>query len=342
MKKKVLLIILLSFLSVLLVLAIVAGIMLKGVLSDIKRVDGETVMTYSREELQGIVDMSDTTPVEEANTITTGKNIVNILLVGQDRREGENRQRSDAMILCTVNKESGTMTMTSFLRDLWVYIPDGDRGYNERLNVAYMIGGFPLLNDTLEYNFGIRADYNFEIDFNGFMTAIDTIGGVEVELTGAEARYLNRRGNWEVEENQGWQLQEGVNLLTGSQALAYSRIRGLDSDLVRTGRQRTVLTALLEKSKTLGLTKTYSLIAEIAPLLTTDMTDGEIMSLAMDIVPMFSEMATVSQRIPMDGQWYDKVTEGGAQVIGMTDAQKEENLKLLADIMEAEKTETAG
>lgn len=339
MRKKIILIVLLSVLSVCLILTVVAGIMIKSVLSDIKRVGDETVMTLSREEIEAEVDMSDTTPVEVAPAIKSGKDIINILLVGQDRREGEGRQRSDAMIFCTINKETNVMTMTSFLRDLWVFIPDGERGYNERLNVAYMIGGFDLLNATLEYNFGIHADYNFEIDFSGFMTAIDTIGGVEVELTRAEANYLNRRGNWEVEENQGWQLKEGVNLLTGSQALAYSRVRGIDSDFVRTGRQRTVLTALLEKSKTLGLMDTYSLISEIAPLLTTDMTDGEIMSLAMDVVPSLSEMETVSQRIPMDGQWYDKVTSGGAQVIGMTDAQKAENMKLLENIMEAEKPE---
>ena len=334
-------IILLAVLSICLVLAVVGGIMIKSLLSDIKRVDDETVVTKSREEIEAEVDMSDTTPVEEAQTIKSGKNIINILLVGQDRRAGESRQRSDAMILCTINKETKTMTMTSFLRDLWVYIPDGERGYNERLNVPYMIGGFDLLNDTLEYNFGVRADYNFEIDFSGFMTAIDTIGGVEVELTADEAWYLNRRGNWEVEENQGWQLKKGVNLLTGSQALAYSRIRGLDSDFVRSARQRTVLTALLEKAKTLSLAETYSLISEIAPLLTTDMTDGEIMSLAMDVVPMFSEMETVSQRIPMDGQWFDKTTPGGAAVIGMTEKQKEENLKLLVTLMEVEEEENA-
>ena len=220
MRKKIILIVLLSVLSVCLILTVVAGIMIKSVLSDIKRVGDETVMTLSREEIEAEVDMSDTTPVEVAPAIKSGKDIINILLVGQDRREGEGRQRSDAMIFCTINKETNVMTMTSFLRDLWVFIPDGERGYNERLNVAYMIGGFDLLNATLEYNFGIHADYNFEIDFSGFMTAIDTIGGVEVELTRAEANYLNRRGNWEVEENQGWQLKEGVNLLTGSQALA--------------------------------------------------------------------------------------------------------------------------
>ncbi len=336
MRKKIILIVLLSFLSICLVLAVVAGIMIKGVLSDIKRVDQETVVTLSQEEIAAEVDMSDTTPIEVAPTIKSGKDIINILLVGQDRREGEGRQRSDSMILCTINQKNKTLTMTSFLRDLWVYIPTGERGYNERLNVPYMIGGFDLLNDTLEYNFGIRADYNFEIDFSGFMKAIDTIGGVEVELTADEAWYLNRRGNWEVEENQGWQLKKGVNLLTGSQALAYSRIRGLDSDFVRSGRQRTVLNALLEKAKTLSLVDTYSLISEIAPLLTTDMTDGEIMNLAMDVVPLFSEMTTVSQRIPMDGQWYDKTTAGGAAVIGMTEKQKAENLKLLTAIMEVE------
>lgn len=338
------LIVLVVIFSLLLIGALAVGIMIKSVLSDIKRVDETDAEgnvqheTYSREQLiEESIDVTNTDPVvEEADTIVTGENIINILLVGQDRREGQGRQRSDSMILCTINKEKKTMTMTSFMRDLWVYIP----GYfNERLNVPYMLNGFPTLNETLNYNFGVSADNCFEIDFDGFMSAIDVVGGVEIELTGAEARYLNRWGNWDVEANQGWQLKEGVNLLNGSQALAYSRIREIGDDFERTERQRNVLMALFEKAKTLGPLDTYDLIAEIAPLLTTNLSDGEIMKLAFEIVPLISDLEVISQRIPMDGQFQYYTTSGGAEVLRLTEAQLLENKKLLEGIMEAEETE---
>jgi anionic cell wall polymer biosynthesis LytR-Cps2A-Psr (LCP) family protein len=136
-----------------------------------------------------------TIPTEPAEVIVTGENIINIVLVGQDRREGQGRQRSDSMILCTINKEKKTITMTSFLRDIYVSIPGY---YRQRLNVAYLLGGYKTLNATLEHNFGVSADHCVEVDFSGFENIINVLGGVDVELTEAEHKYLNRRGNWDV------------------------------------------------------------------------------------------------------------------------------------------------
>ena len=236
------------------------------------------------------------------------------------------------MILLTVNTSRKVFTMTSFMRDMWVYIPDH---YNERINVPYMVGGFPLLNDTLEYNFGIRADYNVEIDFSGFMDAIDLIGGVDIELTQAEADYLNRRGNWEVEENQGWQLKAGVNHLTGSQALAYSRVRAIGDDFERTNRQRTVINAVLDKTKTLSAAQLYDLVKGVMPLITTDMTNAQIMSLSLELIPMLSDLNVVSQRIPMDNQW-SYANKSGADVIVLSEENFAANKKLLEDAMRSE------
>ena len=102
--------------------------------------------------------------------------LLNILLVGQDRREGEGRQRSDSMILCSINPDTKQISMISFLRDLYVQIPGG---YSDnRLNAAYVFGGFPLLMDTLHTNFGVSIDGCFEVDFSGFQSVIDILGGV--------------------------------------------------------------------------------------------------------------------------------------------------------------------
>lgn len=278
-------------------------------------------------------DTIETDPaIEQAETLFQGKNVVNILLVGQDKRAGQNVQRTDAMILCTLNKESKKLTMTSFIRDLWVYIPGY---YNQRINLPYQLGGAQLLKETLNYNFGVNVDYVVEIDFYAFMDAIDLIGGVELELTAKEAEYLNRRGNWDIEENCNWSLVEGVNLMTGSQALAYSRIRKIDSDFQRTNRQRKVLTALLDKATTLNITEMFGFAKVIIPNLSTDMTKSQMFGLILDIVSMLDDMELVSQRIPKNGQ-FSYANKNGASVVVMDEKQLEKNKKLLADAMAGE------
>ena len=88
--------------------------------------------------------------------------LLNILLIGQDRRPDEGRQRSDCMILCSLNPETKELSMISFLRDLYVQIP----GHSDnRLNAAYVYGGFDLIKETLEHNFGVAVDGCLEVDF---------------------------------------------------------------------------------------------------------------------------------------------------------------------------------
>ena len=327
--KRKLLVALCVILSLLLVCAVALYIWADSLLNGIGRF-GDNELTYGAEELGSFVDPADTEPIiGQAETIPTGKDVINILLVGQDRREGQPRMHSDAMILCTINKTTKTLTMTSFMRDMWVYIP---KHYNERINVPYMVGGFDLLNDTLEYNFGVSADYNVEIDFSGFMSAVDMVGGIDISLTAKEADYLNRRGNWDIEENQGWELKEGINRLTGSQALAYSRIRAIGDDFERTSRQRTVLTALIDQTKELDPSQLYGLIKGVIPMLTTDMSNPQILGLALEIMPLLSDLQIVSQRIPMDGE-YHFANKNGAEVIELSESEFEANKALLIEAM---------
>ena len=168
----------------------------------------------------------------------TGSGIVNILLVGQDRREGEETARSDSMILCTYHRKTGDLTMTSFLRDLYVPIPGHS---SNRINAAYSEGGTELLNDTLRENFDLHIDGNIEVDFSQFAQIIDLLGGVRLELREDEAREINKE--------TGSDLTAGIQTLNGEQALTYARIRKLDADgdFSRTSRQRKVMNALLSQ-----------------------------------------------------------------------------------------------
>jgi LCP family protein required for cell wall assembly len=211
------------------------------------------------------------------------------------------------MILCTIRKSDNTVIMTSFLRDSYVNIPGIRKG---KLNTAYIYGGMDLLSDTILENFGVEIDNTVEVNFNGFMEIIDTMGGVDITLTKDEANYLNSRGNWGVFNERDWHLTEGVNTLNGSQALAYSRIRSIGTDFGRTERQRTVLQALIEKVRDLNLTELNNLVNSLVGLITTDMTNAEITGYVLEFFPMLKDLKIVTQRIPQNDTYHFSVISG--------------------------------
>ena len=243
-----------------------------------------------------------------------GSHIVNILLIGQDRREGEERARSDSMILCTFNKRTKQITMTSFLRDLYVPIPG--HGSN-RINAAYTLGGMKLLDKTLRENFGIYIDGNVEVDFGHFAQIIDLLGGVDMELRQDEANFINKE--------TGSDLSAGMQRLNGEQALMYSRIRKLDSDgdFSRTDRQRKVMSALFQAYKNSGINTMLSLVKQILPMVDTDMGTIEMMLLAMELVPMLSQAEVVSQHVPAAGTYTDQNIQGMSVLVPDTDAVRQ-------------------
>lgn len=231
----------------------------------------------------------------------TGSPLINILLVGQDRREGEDTARSDSMILCTFHRETKKLTMTSFLRDLYVEIPGHSAN---RINAAYAMGGTPLLNQTLEHNFDVHIDGSVEVDFAQFTKIIDLLGGVKLELRKDEADLINRE--------IGTTLTEGLQTLSGEEALVYSRIRklDLDGDFSRTDRQRKVMSALLEAYRDMSVSDLLPAVSRLMPMITTDMNPGQILMCAMELLPALSQTEITSQRIPADGTYHDATIDG--------------------------------
>lgn len=340
--KQICLIVLCVVLALVLVALIFATTYVNHLLSMVGRTDDSYDDTLSPEDMATATETMDPTytgEIEDPDNITLATipsvslddgdsdGIINILLVGQDRREGEPRQRSDSMILCTFNTVKSTFTLTSFLRDTYVYIP----GYgNNKLNAAYCWGGFSLLNETLAVNFGVHVDANVEVDFNGFIGIIDLLGGVDIELTEKEAAYMNKNKGFEYNKNETWNLVAGVNHLNADQALAYARIRKLDSDFGRTERQRTVLMALLNKYKSQDLATMIGMMDDILPLVTTNMTDAEIMSYVVNLFPMLTKASLSTQYIPASGTYTDKNISGvGASLVPDLAA----NRAILAEIL---------
>ena len=333
-KRRTGLIILCSFLGVILAAMVAGAIYMDHLMGKIVRTQETTLPSLSQEEIDEIQNPTET----EAGTAPTvrpedvtwdetepeelgGDHVINILLIGQDRRSGEGRARSDSMILCSFNKEAGTLTMTSFMRDLYVPIP----GYmDNRINAAYQLGGIELLNETIALNFGVEIHGNVEVDFSQFRQIIDMLGGVDIYLNAAEAAHLNG-------QNKDWTLVEGMNHLDGQQALAYSRIRKIgNADYGRTNRQRKVLNSLIATYKNIGITKMLMVLEDILPLITTDMTDREIMGYAAELFPMLADCEPESKRIPADGTFYEATVRGMQVLVPDLEA----NRQVLKEILE--------
>ena len=252
----------------------------------------------------------------QVGKVNVSEHVLNILLVGQDRRVGEKeRTRSDTMILVTINKKAKQVTLTSFMRDLYVQIPGY---YKNRLNIAYRLGGAELLFDTLEYNFGIRPDHFVEVDFSGFRTVVDMVGGIDMELTAKEAKHLNNNEDFYDFPEESWSLKEGMNHLNGKQALAYARIRKIDAtgDFARTDRQRRVVTTLIETAKEMNVLEINSLVLTASDIISTDMTANEIMGYVAELLPLLEDMKDVDGvQIPAEGTYKMAGIEGVGSVL---------------------------
>lgn len=246
----------------------------------------------------------ETEPVIEAVDPLKKGDLINIMIVGEDRREaGEGRQRSDTMILISVNPKTKKVSMISFLRDMYVSIPGGYK--NNKLNAAYRFGGFKLMKETYKQNFGLTIDGCFAGDFFDFIEIIDMLGGVEINVTQKESNHLK--------SYFGIDVPAGTSNLNGDQALAYSRIRKIDSDYNRANRQRTVLMSLFNKFKNASLGDLNNIADAILPKLSTDMSDGEILSLMTKLLPLVGSMEVKTYSIPYLGG-YSHANINGASV----------------------------
>lgn len=226
----------------------------------------------------------------------------NILLIGSDSRgeDGESYgQRSDSMILASVQPRNNRIVLVSFMRDMYVSIPN--YGMN-RLNSAYSFGGVDLLEQTLRRNFDVSFDNYVIIDFDGFIKSIASVGGLDIELTEEEAAYMNKHPEygWTSEK---WDLKPGLNTLTGEQALCYSRIRHVgNSDWERTDRQRIVLQKLFEKMKEMPVWDIVPLANNLRKNIDTDAEFTDLISLAKTMLTQ-DGIAMESYRLPLDGTY---------------------------------------
>ena len=191
--------------------------------------------------------------------------ITNILLVGVDGNNMEKGNRSDAMMIATIDEKNNDIRITSLARDTYVDI----EGYGtEKLTHAYAYEGASLLISTINNNFGIVVDKYVAVSFESFEKIIDILGGVEINVSEKEVSQINGVNN------------SGIQTLNGSQALAYSRIRYIDSAYERDNRQRTVIEALYNKFTNGSSDNIMEIANEVLRYTKTNMAPLEIVSIA--------------------------------------------------------------
>jgi LCP family protein required for cell wall assembly len=181
------------------------------------------------------------------------------------------------------------------MRDMWLEIPG--KG-THKFNAAYSYGGISLLYQTIAANFGLKLDGYAVVDFAAFQEVIDSMGGVEIELTQAEYDYLVKAYKNHPEVKDG--LTVGKNLMSGAQALAYSRIRQVGrSDYRRTERQRTVIQSMFTKVKGMSLSEIKTLAEQMLPNIVTDLSNEQIYSYMFSVMTM-GTTKLYQFRIPTD------------------------------------------
>ena len=300
--------VILIILTVLALMVIGAYAFLQMQLNKINRVTAEET-DFTTEDFDEDTDEPDTiSDVNWGNAtdVAAQNGVTNILLVGQDTRVAGQRARSDSMIILTVDNNRKRLSMTSIMRDLYVQIP----GYSDnKINAAYAFGGFQLLDQTIETNFGIHIDYNVEVDFSGFIDIIDAVGGIDIKLNEAEVAYMSGTsqysGKSQADPISG--LSVGYNHLNGEAALVYARIRYVGTgnardDFGRTERQRIVIQTVFQKMKDEPWSNLLNIYDKVAGDLTTDMTNDQILEIALAAYGLGVD-SIEEYRVPADGTY---------------------------------------
>lgn len=220
--------------------------------------------------------------------LMSSRDVLNVLIVGIDASGGTPMHgNSDVMMLASVNRKKGSITLCSFLRDSWTYFETSPgNGYYSKLNAAYANGGADCLINAIEQNYKIVIDYFVAVDFEAFEKVIDAIGGVNLDVEQFEAEAMEEYANI-----SGVPYGENVKL-NGNQALLFARMRTIyaTGDVQRSLNQRKVINAIIKKSKTLGLSDLNNVAQTLCQYVYTDCPMTKIVSLGSNAIL---------------GKWYD-------------------------------------
>ena len=247
----------------------------------------QDIEVIEEDKVRDIHDVIQEQLAASGGSLISDKDVINILLIGTDARSLNEKARSDVMLLISANQKTKKIVITSFMRDIYTYIPG--YGYN-RLNTPNSIAGPDYLIETLEYDFGIDINNYALVNFYAFADIIDELGGIDMELSNSEVDFINRQAYYGEQATLGVGTgaifldysSDGRYHLNGTQALAHCRNRSSAAgDFDRTSRQRAVIGTLIEQARSLPLSELYNLANVVLPMVTTDLTQGDCLSLLL-------------------------------------------------------------
>lgn len=224
--------------------------------------------------------------------------IENVLVIGIDGNDIDNEgHRSDTMLVVSINTKTEQVKLVSIMRDIWTYFPN--RNSWNKINASYAFGGPGQTVNIINESFGLDIREYMVMDFSGFKEIIDILGGVTVKISDDEAKKIPGISG------------AGTYQLTGEQALAYSRIRKIDSDFVRVQRQRNVLLALFSGMRKQDPITQYQLAIDSLEHLRSNIPGEDITSrfleIALKIDSSMDQMTipgTGMYKVHSEGTWY--------------------------------------
>lgn len=236
------------------------------------------------------------------------EDIISIALFGTDFSKNEKYGNlygaSDSTMILGINTKNNKLKLLSLMRDLYLDLPDGT-GNKQNLNYTMAYGGPELILKTINYNFNLTVDKFINVSLNTLPTIIDKLDGIELNIKSNELNYINYYID-NIDKENGTSTKKvttaGLQTLNGTQATAYCRVRYTEGgDFKRTERQREVLTTLFEKFKTASITDLATMMNDILPLVSTNLTNTEITSIISKVLSMGAP--TIEQsRFPLDGK----------------------------------------
>lgn len=263
----------------------------------IDETDSETLEEESRMD-EAIADLEEKDSIDATGDIYKDKNYLNILLIGTDERTENfsNNARGDSCMIMSIGKKDGSLKLTSLERGMGVPILDGKyKGKYDWLTHTFRYGGADLMMREVRECFKVDVERYIRVNFATFKKGIDSVGGVDITLTAAEADFLNFatvRSCYAVGENH----------LDSKAALAYARCRKIDSDWHRIERQRNVIQAVVTKTKDLSITELNDLLNNVLPLVQTNLTKLEITELLL-LAPKYRGVTIQQTTIPIKGSY---------------------------------------
>ncbi len=252
--------------------------------------EGDTQDQLENEELQSR-EIEEKQAIEATGEIEEDKSVFNILLIGTDDRTTEfnDNARGDTCILLSINREKNEVHLVSFERAIGVKIPSGEyAGQWDWLTHMFWYGGPYLMTREIRENFKVDVTKYIRVNIRTFMELVDSVGGVDIDMTEAECNNINHpegtftAGNikgMHVENEVQQDLVPGVNHLNGATAMCYARLRAIDDDWHRVERQRKVILAAVENLKKMNVTELDQLLNNVLPLVQTNLTEADIASL---------------------------------------------------------------